>query len=909
LTVAWYHRPQVWLALGVFLVALGVYQATTSPNIAFWDCGEFITTSHILGIPHQPGTPLYVLAGRVFDILLGSPEVNSPALKTALAVNFMSVLFSALAVMFVYVIIVNLARRADADAGWLAHAGGLIGAFFLLFSETYWNNAIEAEVYGLASFVITLVTWLAIRWYDARKSQHSDRLLYLMIYLLGLGVGFHLGSLLVYPGVFLLILVARERQLPVVDLVAMSCGLGLFLLSTMIRDDSLLLLLLVVYLAFAAARIFAGRPFVLVGSSLFLLGLTVHLFMLVRAPLDPAINQSQPDNFATLMSVLRREQYPPINVFKRQADILWQAQHYYGYFIKQFYFLGDGSSFLSRVATFLGPIFLGLLGVFHGIRRLRPLIWLLVASYLINADGLWIYLNFTNHEVRERDYFFFAAFLFFAILIGLGAAALLRYAAGPEGKSASELAPDEKVSPVRTGMLAKTGAALLLVISLLPLLQPGHRKWFEHDRSHNTIAREYAWNLLAGLDAGAILFTNGDNDTFPIWYLQEVEHFRRDVTVVNLSLVNLPWYVKQMRRRHPPMPLSYTDKQIDQLQARLVEDPQTGERFIIYVRDYVVHDIVTTNARAPDARPVFFAVTIPQENMARYFGNLQMEGLAYRLSPERSADGQPVVNARRLMHNTFGIYDFNAILSGDSDQRRALYSELTGWQSDTPADLYTDPIGDRSLDLEPLFPELGEERTDVFRDENTSNLLGNYPSAMVRAGYRLLGDAQAHTAVTDTADYDRLLDESLACFELAKRMDPLFQPVIDLYPIILVDRGRSPEALAFLSSLQGKVTPQVEERSMYETAFAMAQVGEANLAAQWIDQRIAEEPDRKFLYDLLFKIYQNLRSLSDCQAVMERWRTRSGETDPAMAEAVARLQAQDLEREQQRIENALEEAH
>ena len=100
MTVAWYRRPRVWLALGVLLVALGVYTATTSPNIAFWDCSEFITTSHILGIPHQPGTPLYVLAGRVFDVLFGSPDVNGPALKTARAVNFMSVLFSALAVMF-----------------------------------------------------------------------------------------------------------------------------------------------------------------------------------------------------------------------------------------------------------------------------------------------------------------------------------------------------------------------------------------------------------------------------------------------------------------------------------------------------------------------------------------------------------------------------------------------------------------------------------------------------------------------------------------------------------------------------------------------------------------------------------------------------------------------------------------
>ncbi len=83
-------------------------------------------------------------------------------------------------------------------------------------------------------------------------------------------------------------------------------------------------------------------------------------------------------------------------------------------------------------------------------------------------------------------------------------------------------------------------------MAVLPIA-PGQTKWFEHDRHENRIGYEYAWNILAGLDENAIVFTNGDNDTFPIWYLQYVEHFRTDVTVVNLSLVNLPWYIKQLK--------------------------------------------------------------------------------------------------------------------------------------------------------------------------------------------------------------------------------------------------------------------------------------------------------------------------------------------------------------------------
>jgi hypothetical protein len=886
-------RPRIIIAIGVFLLGLGVYRATSSPTINFWDCGEFITTSHILGIPHQPGTPLYVLMGRVFDILLGHPDLNTPSFSTAPAVNFMSILFSALALMMVYLIILDVARRADPDSGWLAHAGGVVGALFLLFSETFWFNAIEAEVYGLAAFMIALVTWLALRWYDTRDQERSDRILYLMVYLLGLGVGFHLGSLLVFPGIFVLVLVARERQLPAVDLLLLSVGLGLFLLSTMTRDDSLLLVALLVYVAVVVARAFTGRRFALYASGLFLLGLTVHLFMLVRAPLDPAINQSQPDDLATLMSVLRREQYPPINIFHRQASLLWQFRYYYDFFIEQFKFL-SGSGFLPRAATFLGPIFLGLLGIFHGLRRVRRLFWMLLVNYFINADALTIYLNFSDHEVRERDYFYFAAFLFFAVFIGIGVAALLRYAAGPEGRAARELAPGEQVERIHAGWLPRAATAVLILVAALPLLQPGHSKWFRHDRSKNVIAREYAWNLLAGLDEGTILFTNGDNDTFPVWYLQEVERFRRDVTVVNLSLVNLPWYIKQMHHREPALPLSYTDAQIEKLRPRLLTDPRTGQQQLLYVRDFVVADIVRTNSEAAKPRPVFFAVTIPQENMALYFPYLQMEGLAYRLADSKSGDGMPRVNGDELLHNMLGVYDYDGMLTGDSEQRWRRYAELTGWHHDLP------PGGHLASDGEPsppvlerkmftsLLADVGYKRPDVYRDENTRNLLGNYPAALVRAGYEHISRAQA-LSTQDTVSYDQNLDSAMLCFDMAARFEPTFEPVISFYPMILVDRGRSPEALAYLASVAGRIAPDLEERTVIEIVLSMGQVGEADMAASWLQEQIEERPQREFLYRALFELRWRQHDGAAARAIAQRYQAQFGMQDPEMVRKLAQL--------------------
>lgn len=911
-----FRRLRAWCAAGVMLAALVVYGLTLAPTISFWDCGEYVTTAHILGIPHQPGTPLYVLVGRCFDILLFW-------LSTAMAVNFMSAFFSALGVMFIFLVISDLARRAEPDSGWLAEAAGLVGALFLLFSHTYWNSAIEAEVYGLAGFMVALLTWLGLRWYDAREQARSDHILYLTFYLLGLGVGFHLGSLLVYPGIFLLIVLARGHRLAVSDLVIASLGPALFLLSTILKSNGLLLVLVGIYVVVVAGRALTGRRFAAVAAGLFLLGLSAHLYLLIRAGQNPAINQSQPSDLGALMSVLRREQYPPLNPLERQAPLGWQFSYYYGFLRQQFTFLSGAAPWLETLATALGPLFLGLLGAVHGLRRARPWIWTIVAGYLINGELLTLYLNFTNHEVRERDYFYGTAFMFFAILIGLGAAALLRWAAGPEARRepepaaeparagaaarvaaargrapspaappAAPVAPATPVTPVTASRLAKAGVVVLLVIAALPALQPGHRKWFEHDRSQNWLAREYAWNMLAGLDQGAVLFTNGDNDTFPIWYLQEVEGFRRDVTVMNLSLVNLPWYTQQMRRRDPQLPLSFSDEQIERLEPRAYEDRQTGQRGIVWVRDYIVNDVVTTNRQRPQPRPVFFAVTIPRENMERYYPFLQMEGLAFRLTEQRRRDNEPGVDPERLLRNMYGAYDYTALFDGDTRARWSAYHEEAGLPLDVahggrpslpPAPLSASAAA--RLDYPRLAGLLGEKRTDVYRDQNTTNLLGNYTIAAFRCGYEFLTRAQG-TSLADTVVYDRRVDQAMAAMELARRFDPGFSPAQVFYPMLLVEKGRIAEALASLESLSGRVSPQEEAETLFRTLLAVADAGQRSVAVDFLEKRIATAPRERTGYDVLFNLHHVLGDVAAARAVMDRWTRVTGVPDPDMSRAL-----------------------
>jgi hypothetical protein len=976
LSSKWYLRPQVLVAAGIFVLTLAVYAVTLGPTTDFWDCGEFITTSHIVGVPHQPGTPLYVLVGRVFDVLIGNPEIGEPALRTAWAINFMSAFFSALAVMMVYLVIWEISRRVHPDAVLFAHVGGVVGALFLAFSETFWNNAIEAEVYGLAAFMIALLTWLAIRWHEKMELPGSTNLLLLVVYLLGLGVGFHLGSLLVYPGIFMLVFlmaVNNRTSLPWIDLMIMSVGLAIFLLSTMSKNNVLILILLAGYLVVVIARAVQGHRFALWGSGLFFLGLTVHIMMMIRAGADPEpfINQTAPDNFSTLMSVIRREQYPTLSNLDRKAPLLWQFGYYYKFLLKQFYFLGNGTGGLSVASTVIGPLLLAVVGLVQGIRRAWPLMVVPVVNYLVNGELLTLVLNFSAQEVRDRDYFYFAAFLFFAVFIGIGASSLLRFYVGKEGPCAAALEKAGQswrkgVHQIGTSPLVLVTAAVLVIIAIVPIT-PGHTKFFEHDRSENRIAHEYAWNILAGLDEHAIIFTNGDNDTFPIWYLQAVEKFRTDVTVVNLSLINLPWYIHQLRNGDPALELGLSAEEIDAINDRAIgyqemfrdlregkiglRLPRTDQQIeamsqkereefllaciwelkngdmnkvlrktrptpsvsryvqmVLYesllVKEYIVPQIIAANKGGP-GRPVFFAVTIPQENMENYFSRLQMEGMAYRLMDQPSVDGLPTTDPQKVLENMLGVYRMDALMDGATEDRQATYASLADVAGDQGQLLLGQQgrqLTSDNLDL--LAGMFGGKRRDVFRNQNATHLLGNYPAAFNRAGYESYQLANK-VAMTDTAAYQHHLDNALVAFEACLRVDPFNAQAMEFYPLLLVQAYRDEEAKVFLGSLAGNVSPEVEQRIVVNSIQGFVRGGVTSLAMEWAAEQVAAHPDRQFYYQLQFSIFQSLGMIQEAKQVMENWTLRSGSEDPEMRRGLEEMRRTIMNEEQRKVEETV----
>jgi len=208
----------------------------------------------------------------------------------------------------------------------------------------------------------------------------------------------------------------------------------------------------------------------------------------------------------------------------------------------------------ARNAYYFLPILFGLLGLFFSINRKQTSFWIVMLLFLFTGLAIVFYLNQTPYQPRERDYAYAGSFYAFAIWIGLGVLALF--------------------DTLKSKLNARMSAILAGVIglALVPTLM-AFQNWDDHDRSNRYTARDIAINYLNSCEPNAILFTYGDNDTFPLWYAQEVEGIRTDVRVVNLSLLAADWYINQMKMKayeSEPLPISipsdkYTEGKRDQI--------------------------------------------------------------------------------------------------------------------------------------------------------------------------------------------------------------------------------------------------------------------------------------------------------------------------------------------------------
>ncbi|WP_310394597.1 DUF2723 domain-containing protein [Hymenobacter sp.] len=659
-----------WL---VFAIAAVTYLLTLEPTASFWDCGEFIACSYKLLVPHPPGAPTFLLLGRLMS-LLSFGDVT----KVAVLINALSGLSSAFTVLFLFWIITRMARKLVLRGEARDHAltaesieptgyqtllilsAGAVGALAFAFSDSFWFNAVEGEVYAMSALCTAAVVWIMLKWEGHADEPDSDKWLILIAYAIGLSIGVHLLNLLTLPALGFIYYYRRTANptakggllVMVVSMVivgsilvgiipglpTLAGGFEVFFTNTIglpFNSGLIIFLLLFGGLIYFGFRLSFQRRSQLLNTAMLcfvfiLIGYSSYLIVPIRSSFHPTINENNPEDVLSFVSYLKREQYgsrpllygpqfsskpdryeegapryardPKTNTYKEilprqqepgypDEDLMllpriynyepdqvanyqkwvdiqegvkptmgqnlgflfrYQMGHmFWRYFMWNFVGresdvqqagvvtpLSPGAASLPpRIGespahnNFLAlPLILGLVGLFFQSRRDSKDAWVTGLLFLMTGLAIVFYLNQPPREPRERDYTFTGATFAFSIWIGLGVLGL-----------AELLGKVVKADGLRAGLALAAG----LIIPGIMVAQG----WDDHNRSGRYNSVDSAKNLLNSCAPNAILFTNGDNDTFPLWYAQEVEGVRTDVRVAVLSYLNTDWYIQQMKRR------------------------------------------------------------------------------------------------------------------------------------------------------------------------------------------------------------------------------------------------------------------------------------------------------------------------------------------------------------------------
>ncbi len=536
--------PPYLVAGLVTLGILGLYVITIAPTTQFWDTSEYIAAAKVLGIPHPPGNPLFVLLGHVWAQL---PLVEHYALR----LNLFAAVTSAVSSGLLFLVAERLLRLMLPDSRLARYGAAIAGILVGATAFTVWNQSVVNEkVYTLSLLSISLILWLSTRWVDAEQGPARDKLLLVILFLLTLSSTNHAMGLLGAPAlvVFMFFTQLKEgadagewsKWLLFCTIVATL----IFLPDVLKHGGDQSTYYAIPFLAVGGVAVFAALTghWMLATCAVLVtaFGLSVNGFLPIRAGMFPPINEGEPTNWESLRAVLSREQYQKGPLIPRQADLVWQYANYLQYFSWQF-----GRHLEPGIRNGMAFLFggLGIAGaVWHWMKD-RVNAAALTAVMATVSVLLVFYLDFKFgfsvrpdenliREVRERDYFFVASFQLWGVWAALGFGAIFAFAADFFGQ---RFEGDKK-------WLAGSPALLLVLIPLIG-------NWKSASRAHETMPRDIAVDILQSVEPYSILVTAGDNDTFPLWYVQEVEGLRQDVVIANLSLMNTDWHIRQIKRR------------------------------------------------------------------------------------------------------------------------------------------------------------------------------------------------------------------------------------------------------------------------------------------------------------------------------------------------------------------------
>ena len=802
------------LSILVLIISFIVYFDTMAPSVSYWDCGEFIAVSYTLGVPHPPGSPLFLLLGRIASMIPFSEDI-------AFRVNILSPIASAFAVFFLYLSIVKIVVNWKGEIKSktdeiIVYGSALIGSFTFAFTDSHWFNAVEAEVYAFSTFFTAIVVWLILLWNEKSNELGNERYILIIAYMIGLATGLHLLNLLTLPFVALVIYFKKYNfEWLTFGVTMLITAIVFFIIHNVIIkgipkiadaigvfSTGLLIITIFGIMIWAISNNKRLISVAMTSMVLVLIGYSTYTMIFVRSNQDPGIDENDPETVEAFISYLEREQYGDVSILPRrfnglppihevvgypegpgrefsssqkrkygrhqiskQWEYFWDYQvikMYNRYFLWQFAGRGPASEpgvikmgaknsedgvDITQFGLPLAFI-LGIIGMFYHAYRDEKMAFSVMSLFIMTGYAIIIYLNQDNPQPRERDYSYVGSFFAFSVWIGVGSVAL--------GEWISKYFKDNEL------------AKRLIVLSLLfqthfiPFTM-AKANYHSHDRSGNFVAWDYSYNILQSCEPNAVIFTNGDNDTFPLWYLQEVEKLRTDVAVVNLSLLNTPWYIKQWRdkRQNETRFITLTDRQIDQLTSSLQrwetqkikvpvkDDPKNEDGYIewdmkptyqgqaLRVQDMMIMRIISD---AGWRIPIYFAVTVSQQNRIGLDKYLDMQGLTFQLKSHKT---DPVDTDRMYdnLMNDVGPKEWST--NFDEDNFYLSMTELLQPETDEEIIQEKGELNQgwsKNYQSGYMFRNLGNE--SVYYNKQTKRLLQNYRSAFVQLAFTLYVDYQ-----------------------------------------------------------------------------------------------------------------------------------------------------------------------
>ncbi len=691
-----------WITGGfVFLFSLVVYVLTVQPTMSFWDCGEFLACAFTLSTPHPPGAPLHILVGKIFTMLPTASDIG-------LRMNYLSVISAAFSVLLLYLVATKVimnwrGRPASLKDMLIIAVPSAIGALSYAFADSFWFNAMEAEVYAFGTFLITLVMYMMMLWWEKADEPGSDKYILFSAYIVGLSLGIHL---LVVQCVFLIGLIfyfkRYEYNRKSFIIASIISALSFFVVYPLITSkmpaaikSSPVIGFIIIVGIIVGGFIYGYQKkskvvqFAFLSLFLIVTGYTTYISVIQRsAVLNLPLDENNPDSVERLIPYINREQYgeqPLIwprrysqeamhqrtwNNYSSDLEFMWKYQInemfnrylFWQYIGRAGYDQGDGVDFSKLYGI---PFILGLIGVFHHFRRDWKMALVFLAMFLMMGVVTALYQNQQDPQPRERDYFYEAAFYVFSLWIALGIVGII------------EMIADASKKEIGMGVAGVVMAASFIFVPVNMLRVNYHYQ----NRAGNYYPYDYAYNILQSCEKDAILITNGDNDTFPLWCLQAVYGVRQDIRIINLSLAQMDWYCLQLKNEKPygslTVPMSYTDAQLssmdflrprewDERKLQTLDVPpeaypdtmktkperivftmpatirqKSGNRTITGIKftDLLMLDILKASKWK---RPFYFAATVSPDNFIGLGDYLQLHGMAYKVMPFKVNDGTEI---------------------------------------------------------------------------------------------------------------------------------------------------------------------------------------------------------------------------------------------------------------------------